>query len=97
MMHFHQIPARVVAEPDGDESFVEMSQTLAALSLFLTVGSFAAVSLLASFWFSRRSLLPYRPAQRFPLRITLVKFSMVGLLVKVARTIFGSPSFAVHR
>ena len=89
MMHFHQVPARAVAEPDGDEIFVEMSQTLVALSLFPTAVSLVPVSLLASFWFSRRSLLPYRPGPGFLLGITRVKFSMVGVLVKFARKIFG--------
>ena len=54
-----------------------MSQTLVARSLFPTVEPYLQVSLLASFWFSLRSLLPYRPVQRSLLRITRAKFSMV--------------------
>ena len=88
MMHFHQVPAHAVAEPDGDESFVEISQTLVALSLFLTAESFLSISRLASFWFSWRSLLPYRPDQGFLLGTARVKFSKVGDLVKIRRKIF---------
>ena len=88
-MHFRQVPVRAVAEPDGDESFVEMSQTLVALAVFLTVESYLPVSLLASFWFSRRSLRPYHPDQGFLLGTARVKFSKAGDAVKVGRKIFG--------
>ena len=89
MMHFHQVPARAVAEPDEHESFVEMSQTLVARSLFLTVESCLPVSLLAFLWFSRRSLRPYHPDQGFLLGTARVKFSKAGDAVKVGRKIFG--------
>ena len=89
MMHFHQILARAVAEPDGNESLAEISQTLLALFLFLTAELFLSISLLASFSFSWRSLLPYHPDQGFLLGTTRVKFSKVGDLVKIRRKIFG--------